>query len=481
MNEAIRRVWITAVAMIMVLALAGSAIQVVFAENLKDDDLNRRQIYLEFGAPRGPILVDGNPIAQSLESESRFDYLREYTSPELYAPLTGMYSLNYGSTGLEDKLNRYLAGTSSAQFMDRAFEIITGTTAQGDQVELTLNGSLQRLASEAIPEGQRGSVVVTDVTTGAILAMYSRPGFDSNAVSSVNLAEARAAMEELDNTPGASAYTNRPTQNLVSPGSTFKLIDVVAMLESGDYAPDDELEVPDTYTLPGTRTQMGNYQAGECNAQDQATLSWILAHSCNTPFAIAAVELGQDRIREVAERFGFNRGFEMPLNVTGSRFPAELDDAALAQSAIGQRDVQATALQMNMVAAGIANGGMVMQPQLVESIRRSDLSVVQEFSPREFGRATSGEVAGQVRDMMVEAVESGGATGARSSQVQIAAKTGTAQIGGSDNVHSWITGFAPAQNPRYAVTIVIENTDVGTGHRLTVDNMKRMMEAVVAQ
>ena len=101
-----------------------------------------------------------------------------------------------------------------------------------------------------------------------------------------------------------------------------------------------------------------------------------MANSCNTPFAAAAVDLGQDKIREVAERFGFNQDFEVPLDVAASRFPQDLDDAALAQSAIGQRDVQATALQMNMVASGIANGGMLMEPQLVESIRRSDLSVV---------------------------------------------------------------------------------------------------------
>ena len=122
-----------------------------------------------------------------------------------------------------------------------------------------------------------------------------------------------------------------------------------------------------------------------------------------------------------------------------------------------------------------------MEPQLVESIRRSDLSVVESFSPRERGRVTSEDVAAQVRDMMVAVVEEGGASGARSSQVQIAAKTGTAQIDGTDAVHSWITGFAPAENPRYAVTIVIENTDLGTGRRLTVDNMKRIMEAVVAE
>lgn len=483
MNEAIRRMWMVAVAFVLVLLVAGSTIQVILADRLKDDPLNRRQIYLEYGAPRGPILVDGEPIAESVASDGRFAYLRRYPESEVYAPITGMYSLNYGASGLEQKLNRYLAGTPTSAFMDRALEIVTGSTAEGDQVELTLDADIQRLAHGALPEGVRGSIVITEVDTGRIVGMSSRPTFDANAVSSPELTESRAAMEQLEDTPGGSAYTNRATQQLVSPGSTFKLVDAIAMLESGDYSPEQELEVPQQYTLPGTRTQLGNYsgQGAQCGTRSEATFTWIMANSCNTPFAQAAVELGQDAIREVAERFGFNQDFEVPLDVAASRFPDDLDDAALAQSAIGQRDVQATALQMNMVASGIANGGMLMEPQLVESIRRSDLSVVEQFSPRERGRVTSEDVAGQLRDMMVAVVEEGGASGARSSAVQIAAKTGTAEIDGTDAVHSWITGFAPADEPRYAVTIVVENTDLGTGRRLTVDNMKRIMEAVVAE
>ena len=481
MNEAIRRTWMLAVSLVLVLAVAGSVIQVVFAENLKDDDLNKRQIFLEYGAPRGPILVDGTPIAESVESDGRFEYERTYANSPMYAPLTGIYSLTYGATGLEDAMNKRLTGTANSQFMDRAFEIVTGMTAQGDQVELTIDPQIQAVAHEALPDSVRGSIVVTDVRTGEVKAMVSKPTFDANALSSTDPDVAAEAMRRLDETPGGSAYQNRATQQLVSPGSTFKLIDTVAMLESGEYSPDEELEVPATYTPPGTSTPMGNYDGGICSTKDKATLTWILANSCNTPFAEAAVKLGEDEIRETAERFGFNEGFEMPLPVTPSTFPEGLDDPALAQSAIGQRDVQATALQMNMVAAGIANDGVVMQPQLVESIRRADLSSVEEFTPKEKGRATSEDVAGQVQEMMVEAVENGGVSGAKSSLVQIGAKTGTAQIGGTDNVHSWITGFAPAEDPQYAVTIVIEDTDLSTGHRLTVDNMKRIMEAVVAE
>lgn len=481
MNESIRRTWTVMVAMFLVLAVAASVIQVVVADRLKASPLNSRQIFLEFGAPRGPILVDGEPIAESVESDDAFNYQRVYHDSRLYAPLTGFYSLTYGTEGLEQVMNDRLAGTSTSQFVDRALEIITGATPEGDQVELTLDPNLQAAAAAVLPEGVRGSVVVTDPGTGEILAMFSRPSFDANGLSSHSSRAAQQAMSALEAVPGASAYLNRPTEQTVAPGSVFKLIDAVAMLESGDYRPDQTVEVPARWTLPGTNTQLGNHTGGACNGIGQATLTWAFAQSCNTPFAMAAVELGQDRIRETAERFGFNAEGAIPLHVAASRFPADLDDAALAQSAIGQRDVQATALQMTMVAAGIANGGMVMEPQLVRSVRRPDLTLVEQFTPRERGRATSADVAEQITAMMEQTVQDGTAAEADSDRVRIAAKTGTAEIGGSENVNSWITGFAPAQDPQAAVTIVIEDVDEDFGHRTVVEGMQSIMEAVVAE
>lgn len=481
MNEAIRRTWTVMVAMFLVLAVAASVIQVVAADSLKENKLNNRQLFLEFGAPRGPILVDGTPVAQSVPSGDAYNYQRVYRDSLLYAPLTGHYSLAYGTAGMEKAMNGELAGTSSSQFLDRALEIVTGSTPEGDQVELTLDSELQKLAYESIPDGVKGSVVATDPKTGRVLAMASKPSYDANTISSHTRSEATAAMSAYEGVPGLTVGQNRPTQQRVAPGSTFKLIDLVAMLESGDYAPDEVLDVPAAWTLPGTRTQMSNFDGGRCNGVGRATLTWIVANSCNTPFAQAAVALGQDEIRSVAERFGFNQDGSMPLPVTASVFPEDLDDAALAQSAIGQRDVQATALQMNMVAAGIANDGMVMEPNLVQAVRRPDLTTVSEFSPREHGRAMDPDVAHQVRDMMVATVEDGTASAAKSSTLQIAAKTGTAEKDGTANVNTWVTGFAPAQDPKVAVTIVYEDQNSSSAHTQAVESMQRIMEAVVAE
>ena len=206
MNEAIRRTWTVMAAMILVLALAASVIQVLAADQLKTHALNSRQMFLEFGAPRGPILVDGEPIAESVPSGDAYHYQRVYHETELYAPLTGFYSLTYGTDGLEAAMNEQLSGTPTSQFVDRAMEIITGATPEGDQVELTIDPELQRLAYDALPDGVRASAVVTDPTTGEILAMASKPGFDSNALSSHSPAEAQSAMAAIDQIPGASAY-----------------------------------------------------------------------------------------------------------------------------------------------------------------------------------------------------------------------------------------------------------------------------------
>ena len=481
MNEAIRRTWLVMVGMFLVLAVAASVIQVVAAEPLKDHRLNSRQMVLEFGAPRGPILVEGEPIAESVESGDAYTYQRVYHDSPLWAPLTGYYSLVYTTDGLEKALDDQLAGTSSSQFLDRAVQIVTGATPEGDQVELTLDRALQELAYNAIPDGTKGSVVVAEPATGRILAMASKPSFDANALSSHSRTEAVRAMNEYVSTPGLDVQRNRAAEQRVSPGSTFKLVDLVAMLESGDYAPDQVLEVPETWTLPGTTAQMSNFAGGPCNDVGSATLTWILAHSCNTPFAQAAVELGQDRIRETAERFGFNDSGEIPLPVTESVFPEDLDDAALAQSAIGQRDVQATALQMTMVTMGIANGGVVMEPEMVETVRRPDLTVVSEFAPRERGRAMDEDVAEQIAGMMEATVQEGTASAARSDALRIAAKTGTAEKDGSENVNTWVTGFAPVEDPQVAVTVVYEDQNEDSAHSTAVESMQRIMEAVVVE
>lgn len=475
MNQAIRNTWI-AVVMLFVLCLGAlSYVQFFAAESLNNNALNKRQLFREFDLPRGAILVDGKPIAESKPTEGQFKYQRVYTDPELYAFLTGFYSLTNGSTQLESVMNDTLTGQGQDQFFDRMINLFSGRETEGASVELTIDGKLQKLIYDLIPDGTRGSIVVSEPKTGNILAMASKPSFDTNLLAVHSSKQASANMKKLLEVPGLSPYRNPALGNRVSPGSTFKILDLVAALESGKYKADTVLDNPVKITKP---VKMTNFGQGICSSRTEATLAFIVAQSCNTPFALMTQDLGAAPFQDVAERFGFGQPLEIPLKVVPSVFPPNMNPAQLAQASIGQFDVQATALQMNMVAMGIANGGVIMEPNLVKQVIAPDLRVLSTSKPKEFSTVTSKEIAAQITDLMRGPVKSGTAMRAAVPGLDVAAKTGTADLDGTDDVNSWITGFAPANDPEVAVTIVFERTQYPAGSSLTSPNMKKILEAV---
>ncbi|MGJ9372344.1 penicillin-binding transpeptidase domain-containing protein [Nesterenkonia sp. CF4.4] len=480
MNNAIRHTWVVSVGLFITLFVALSIIQVAMTDELNANPNNVRQVYEDRGAPRGAITVDGAAIAESVPSEnSSFDYQRVYNEPELYSGITGTYSIAANPTGLEGTLNEYLSGQSDSQFFDRITSVFTGDTMDGGQVELTLDSELQQLAYDQIPDGTRGSIIVSEIATGDIKAMAAKPSYDNNLLAVQDSTELVANQERLETDPDLR-YTSRAISSTLAPGSVFKLVDLVAMLESGDYEADTVLANPNSITLPDSNTQLENFGRGICAQRPQAELSWIVAQSCNTPFAEAAMDLGQGPIQDSAEAFGFNSGdLGIPLRVETSNFPEDLSDAALAQSSIGQFDVTSTPLQMNMVAAAIANDGTLMKPNLVDAIRGSDLQLLTASEPETLSEVTSGEVADEITEMMVGVVESGTATRAQTQSFQVAAKTGTAEVGDTGQVNSWITGFAPADDPQYAVTVAYERIDFDTGSSLTAPQMLTMLEAAI--
>lgn len=480
MNNAIRHTWVVSVGLFLTLFVALSIIQVGVTDELNANPNNVRQVYEDRGAPRGAITVDGTAIAESVPSEnSSFDYQRVYHEPELYSGITGTYSIAANPTGLEGTLNEYLSGQSDSQFFDRIASAFTGDTMDGGQVELTLDSELQQLAYDQIPDGTRGSIIVTEIATGDIKAMAAKPSYDNNELAVQDSTELIENQERLESDPDLR-YISRAISSTMAPGSTFKLVDLVAMLESGDYEPDTVLDNPNSITLPDSSTELANFDRGICAQRSQAELSWIVAQSCNTPFAEAAMELGEGPIRESAEAFGFNSDdLGIPLRPDTSNFPQDLTDASLAQSAIGQFDVTSTPLQMNMVAAAIANQGTLMKPNLVDAIRGSDLQLLSASEPETLSEVTSEQVTEEITEMMVEVVESGTGTRAQSDRFQVAAKTGTADVGDTGEVNSWITGFAPADDPQYAVTVAYERIDFDTGSALTGPQLLTMLEAAI--
>ncbi|BCW68977.1 penicillin-binding protein 2 [Arthrobacter sp. NicSoilB8] len=483
MNQAIRNSWIAAIAMFVLIFGALSYVQVVGADDLKANAWNRRAILQNYCNDRGAIIVGGSPVAESVPATESCKFQRTYAQPELYAGITGYFSKNYGLTGLEKSMNDVLAGSSDQQFLDRVGQLFLGNQPKGASVELTLDPKIQKLAYDLIPDGQRGSIVVTNPKTGAVLAMVSKPSYDPNLIATQDAAAEQANYNELNQIPGINLNQNvsGPTGALLAPGSVFKLIDTAAALNSGKYNKDSVLPNPAEMSFPGIEYKLPNYAGGNCYTRTTASFAFALQQSCNTPFASIALDLGQKAIGDQAEKFGFGQDFgdQLKLDSAPSFFPSDpLDEAGLAQSSIGQRDVRATPLQINTMTAAIANDGVQMQPNLIKAVRSPDLRAISEPKPQALRTATTPEIARQINEWMVSVVDDGIASRAAVPGVQVAGKTGTAELGNGLN-NSWFTGFAPANDPQVAVTIVMEGVDITTGANLTSPNAKKIFEAVL--
>jgi peptidoglycan glycosyltransferase len=279
---------------------------------------------------------------------------------------------------------------------------------------------------------------------------------------------------------------NRGIQEVYPPGSTFKLITAAAALSTGQYTPDTLVKGGASLDLPQTSTNLVNENGNNCGG-DPITLTRALEVSCNVSFGSIGLRLGADALRAQAEKFGFDQTYlnDLPGQVP-SRFPAHPDPPQIALSAIGQFDVAATPLQMAMVASGIANGGTVMRPYVVDEIRAPDLSVLDKTSPEAYrSNAVSSSVARQLTAMMVAVVDQGTATTAQIPGVKVAGKTGTAQSSPSRPPYAWFVSFAPADDPKVAVAVLVEDAGVArnaiSGSGLAAPIAKKVMQAVIGR
>ncbi|TDE12661.1 peptidoglycan D,D-transpeptidase FtsI family protein [Jiangella asiatica] len=488
MNSPIRRISAGCLLLCVALLINVTYVQAFWADELNARPENRRVLLDEYSRERGPILLaDDTPVAESVPSDDEYQFLRQYPQGPAYTPLTGYYSYYYGRTALERAQNDILSGDDDRLFVRRLIDLVTGEEPRGGAVRLTIDPAAQQAAYDAmVAEGYKGAVVAIDVETGAILAAVSTPSYDPNAMASHSIEEQQAAREALEADPD-NPDLNRAFAQRLPPGSVFKLVTAAAALETGDFDAGTEVPGPAQYDVPLSDRDLPN-QNGEACADGTPTLIEALRDSCNTAFAYLGNEVGADALREQAERFGFGT---QPLtnddmNAATSVFPSELDDALTAYSAIGQFEVAATPLQIAMVSAAIANDGVLMEPYLVHSVRGPDLvSPIEQTEPEERTRAVSPETAEQLTEMMVDVVENGTGQNAQIEGIQVAGKTGTAQTGREeDPPYAWFTSFAPADEPRVAVAVVIEEApetardDIGGG-RLAAPIARDVMEAVL--
>jgi peptidoglycan glycosyltransferase len=481
MNRELKRVSIVVLLMFVTLFGSTTIIQAFQADALAADARNTRTLYDSYSVERGPILVDGQPIAESMPAGDDYKFQRTYPNGELYAPITGFIPINGAPTGLEHALNGELSGTSNAQFFDKLNAIITGQKPTGAAVEVTIDPVAQQAAWDALGD-KTGSVIVTEPETGRILAMVSKPSYDPNSLAVHDNQLVKDAYENLLGDPG-DPLINRAIDSLNPPASVFKLVVVAAALESGKFTPESTFPNPATYQLPGSSSIVINSGGGTCGPGETTTIATALRLSCNIPMAELGLQLGDQAIRDMAEKFGFNTEMSIPIEAAESVYPKVLDDAQTALSAFGQYEVRATPLQMAMVSAAIANGGVVMQPNLVDQILAPNLSPIQTFKPKALGQAMSAETAATLSQMMVNGVQDGAASNARIDGVDVAGKTGTAENGADDPYTLWFTGFAPAGEPKFAITVLVENGgglgQTGYGNLLAAPIAQQVLEAVL--
>jgi peptidoglycan glycosyltransferase len=479
MNKELKRVSIAVLLMFVALFTSTTVIAVFQVDALNGDPRNVRTLYDGYSAERGPILVDGQAVAESKPSPDQYKFQRVYSNPQLYAAATGYFTLNQGNTGVEGSLNNYLSGSANSQFFDKINSIITGQPPKGAAVTLTLDPKVQQTAWDALG-GNAGAVVAINPKTGAILAMVSKPAFDPNVLASHDTTSVIAAYKQLLADPTHPLFNRTIAGDLYRPGSVFKLVVASAAIDSGKFTPDSEFPNPSTLQLPGSTTSINNAEGGSCGGTPTVSIATALRLSCNIPFAQLGAALGANEISRYTKAYGFGQQLKVPMSVTPSFYPQNTDQAKLMLSSFGQDEDRVTPLQVAMVSSAIANGGNLMQPTLVDHIAAPDLSVIQPFQQKVLSQPISAETSATLTQLMVSNVSSGAANNARINGVDVAGKTGTAQNGEGRPYTLWFTGFAPANDPEVAVAVVVEN-GTSFGNAVAAPIAKKVIEAVLSK
>ncbi len=484
MNKPIRVVSVFCMLLFLALLVNATYLMYVRADGLSADPRNRRIITATFSRERGAILVGKEAIARSVPSDDKYKFQRTYSEPFKYAPITGYFSW-FSQTGVERSQNSVLAGDDSRLFVTRLVDLLSNSDPKGGNVQLTINRAAQDAAwagLQALPGDAQGAVVALEPNTGRVLAMASTPTFDPNGFASHDFGAVSDLGKQL-NADEREPLINRAIGTTLPPGSTFKLVTAAAAIESGNYDADSMVPGGFRFKLPQSSDTVGNYDGGDCGGR-RITLTQALQVSCNVTFLTLANELGNEAMVEQAEKFGFNStSLEDLGGQARSLYPDDMDAPQTALSGIGQSSVTATPLQMAMVAAAIANDGDVMRPYVVDEVRAPNLSVLGRTDPQSISKAISSTTADELTQMMVAVVDDGTATPAQIPGVQVAGKTGTAQSVPGRPPYAWFVSFAPADDPKVAIAVLVQSSDTSPdeigGGALGGPIAKAIMEAVI--
>jgi penicillin-binding protein A len=468
-----RRTALALLACFAAIALALGYWQVWRAFDLGTDAANPRVAEARREQPRGRILDrNGQLLADSNGAQ------RQYAEASLVHTI-GFHSARFGDTNIEAAYDAELRGERSLSALDRLEQQLFHRDPKPNDLVLAIDKRIHDAAIAAMGTAN-GAIVVLNPRTGEVLAMVSRPFFDPNA-SDDQLASLRSA-------PGQPLF-NRALQATYVPGSTFKTVTAAAALDSRLV----DLDQPFSCT---TAVKVGTYSVDCRNSQHVPRLTYrqAFAWSSNRVFGLTGLLLGfpqlapinswlddkppgeypwqaggsirpsADVLTEYARRFGFDRDipFDLPVARSQVKNPTtEWTPELLVQTAFGQGELQATPLQMALVAATVANGGRVPTPYLAAELQAGS-AVRQLHEPGEFSSiASSSETASALVSFMVEGVDNGYASRAAIASVKVGGKTGTAEVGDGTS-HSWFIGFAPADAPRIAIAVILEHQGSGS-------------------
>ncbi|MGW7258083.1 peptidoglycan D,D-transpeptidase FtsI family protein [Streptomyces sp. NPDC054834] len=483
MNKTIRRASVFTLLLVLTLLLRATWVQFYDGKALADDKNNRRNVIQTYAEPLGNIIVAGESITGSARTKGGdLAYKRTYKDGKLYAAVTGYASQAYAPTQLEGIYQELLNGTDNR--LKTVMDTVTGKRADPGDVITTIDPDVQKAAYSALGDN-KGAAVAIDPKTGKILAVVSTPSYDPSTLTDANTAG--TAWKNLNADPD-KPLTNRALRQPLPPGSTFKLVVAAAALEDGLYKDVDEHTAsPDPYTLPGTTRPLSNENASApCK---NASIRVALQYSCNNVFGKMAVDLGQDKVKAMAEKFGFDDDqLDVPVRAWASVYPSDMDKAQTGLSGIGQFDVTATPLQMAMVSAAIANGGKLVSPHMVSRITDSGGDVLKDYDDSADSKEiVSSSTAEQLQSAMRTVVEDGTGTNAKISGVTVGGKTGTAQHGenNSKTPYAWFTSFGKSDSSgkEVAVAVMVEQSDAArsevSGNGLAAPVAKAMMRAAL--
>jgi penicillin-binding protein A len=492
-NKQLRHISVAAMILLAVLIVSTTYWQTWAVGDLANRKGNETALIARITVDRGKILAaDGTVLANNRVTRKRglTIYTRHYPLNDLAPQVLG-YSTSGATTGLESAYDAYLTGSNTdlSNSLKHALQL-GGATVHGDNVVLTLRPAVQRLALTQLA-GRCGAVVALDAKTGAVYAMASSPTYNENLIEQL---KGYRNITKIKGTCGdASALQNNATVGLYPPGSTFKMVTAAAALDSGAYTPSSTFNDPGYCTEYGQRvSNAGNPDQNGPEAFGNVTLAQGFEHSINSVFCNVGMHIGGEKILAYAKRFGFysvppldtpsNESLASGLYKNGSLWdpknPSNIDSGRLA---FGQFNMLATPLQMALVGATIAHGGVEPKPYLVQKVVAPGGGTVATTTPQMLGRVLKPSTAAELNQMMQLVVQGGTAAGIFPASLHVAGKTGTAELGLGTIYDAWFVCFAPATNPRYVVSVVVQKQPNGFGASVSAPIAKAILEKLMGR